>query len=60
MRNIVINNIGTYIPKNEVSNEYFIEHFRSLGMECESLMKHMKRDTLQIEMNQVYLWDMKQ
>lgn len=44
MRNILIKDIGIYIPKNEIGNEYFIEHFRSLGMECESLMKHMNRD----------------
>ena len=36
-KNIVIRGTGIYTPKNEISNEYFLEHFRSLGLEVEGL-----------------------
>lgn len=42
-RNIIIKGTGIYTPSNEVSNEYFIEHFRSLGIQVDGLMKHLNR-----------------
>ncbi|MCM1283979.1 MAG: hypothetical protein NC180_09260 [Muribaculaceae bacterium] len=42
-RNIIIRGTGIYTPSNEVSNEYFVEHFRSLGIQVDGLMKHLNR-----------------
>lgn len=42
-QNIVIKGTGVYTPKHEVSNEYFVEHFRSLGVDVDGLMKHLNR-----------------
>lgn len=42
-QNIIIRGTGIYTPKHEVSNEYFIEHFRSLGVDVDGLMKHLNR-----------------
>lgn len=42
-RNIVIRGTGIYTPAHEVSNEYFEEHFRSLGIDVSGLMGHLNR-----------------
>ena len=42
-QNIIIRGTGIYTPKHEVSNEYFVEHFRSLGVDVDGLMKHLNR-----------------
>lgn len=43
VQNIVIRGTGIYLPKNEVSNEYFEEYFRRLGVEVKGLMTHLNR-----------------
>lgn len=43
VQNILIRGTGIYTPKNEISNEYFKEHFRRLGVEVQGLMKHLNR-----------------
>lgn len=42
-QNIMIKGTGIYTPANEVSNEYFAEHFRRLGVDTKGLMKHLNR-----------------
>ncbi|MDE7477418.1 MAG: ketoacyl-ACP synthase III [Lachnospiraceae bacterium] len=42
-QNIIIRGTGIYLPKNEVSNEYFEEYFRRLGVEVKGLMAHLNR-----------------
>ena len=42
-QNIMIRGTGIYTPANEVSNEYFAEHFRRLGVDAKGLMKHLNR-----------------
>ena len=43
VKNVVIKEIGIYTPSNEVGNEYFVEHFRRLGVDAKGLMKHLNR-----------------
>lgn len=42
-QNIIIRGTGIYTPKNEVSNEYFEEYFRRMGVEVKGLMAHLNR-----------------
>lgn len=41
--NILMKKPGIYIPENVVDNQYYIDHFHKLGMECEGLLKHLGR-----------------
>lgn len=41
--NVVIKGTGIYTPANEVDNDYFVEHFRRLGVDVKGIMKHMNR-----------------
>ena len=41
--NVIIKGTGIYTPENEVDNDYFIEHFRRLGVDVKGIMKHMNR-----------------
>lgn len=43
-QNVIIKEIGIYTPANEVSNDYFAEHFRRLGVDAKGLMKHLNRE----------------
>lgn len=42
--NINIASTGIYHPENRVDNNYFIEHFNSLGMEVSGLLTHLERE----------------
>lgn len=43
--NINLISTGVYHPKNKVDNQYFINHFNSLGMEVSGLLKHLERES---------------
>ena len=42
--NILMKKPGIYIPENVVDNQYYIDHFHKLGMECDGLLKHLGRE----------------
>lgn len=42
--NINIAGTGIYHPENKVDNNYFIDHFNSLGMEVSGLLTHLERE----------------
>ncbi|WP_066889980.1 ketoacyl-ACP synthase III [Clostridium nigeriense] len=42
--NINIISTGVYHPENKVHNDYFINHFKEMGIEVEGLLKHLHRE----------------
>jgi 3-oxoacyl-[acyl-carrier-protein] synthase III len=49
-RNVKIIGVDIYHPENKITNEYYIEHFRKLGIEVEGLLNHLGRsERFQIE-----------
>jgi 3-oxoacyl-[acyl-carrier-protein] synthase-3 len=42
--NLKIKGIGTYHPKNEIDNHYFINHFKKIDLDPSSLLSHLGRE----------------
>jgi 3-oxoacyl-[acyl-carrier-protein] synthase-3 len=55
--NINIISTGVYHPENKVSNQYFIDHFKGLGIEVEGLLKFLERENryLSIDPNETVI-----
>lgn len=43
-QNVIIKETGIYTPANEIHNDYFVEHFRRLGVDAKGLMEHLNRE----------------
>ncbi|MDV4149272.1 ketoacyl-ACP synthase III [Clostridium sp. AL.422] len=43
-QNIKIISTGVYHPENKVNNEYFISHFKEIGIDVEGLLEHLERE----------------
>ncbi|MBE6053253.1 MAG: ketoacyl-ACP synthase III [Clostridium sartagoforme] len=43
-QNINIVSTGVYHPENKVHNDYFINHFKEMGVEVSGLLKHLQRE----------------
>lgn len=43
-QNINIIGTGIYHPKNRISNQYFIDHYKKMDIEVEGLLKHLQRE----------------
>lgn len=43
-QNINIVGTGIYHPKNRVDNQYFIDHYKKLGIEISGLLSHLERE----------------
>lgn len=43
-QNINIISTGVYHPDNRVHNDYFINHFKEMGIEVTGLLKHLERE----------------
>jgi len=43
-QNVNIISTGIYHPQNRVHNEFFIDHFRKLGVEVGGLLRHLRRE----------------
>lgn len=39
-----MNGIGLYHPQNKVHNDFFIQHFKTLDLEVEGLLRHLERE----------------
>jgi 3-oxoacyl-[acyl-carrier-protein] synthase-3 len=44
-QNIIIGSIGTYTPANQISNSFYINHFKNLGIDVSGLLKHLSSET---------------
>ncbi|EGD46447.1 Beta-ketoacyl-acyl-carrier-protein synthase III [Ruminiclostridium papyrosolvens DSM 2782] len=42
--NLKIMGVGTYHPKNEIDNKYFVEHFKKMNKDPRPLLKHLGRE----------------
>lgn len=42
-KNIIISGTAIYHPENKLNNDFFIEHFKKLGIEITGLLKHLDR-----------------
>lgn len=43
-QNINIISTGVYHPENKVHNDYFINHFKEMGIEVDGLLNHLERE----------------
>ncbi len=52
--NIVIESVATAHPTQKIDNQFFIEHFKNMGLECEGLLNHLGRKERYIDINGEY------
>lgn len=43
-QNVVMKGVGAYHPKHEMTNSFFVDHFKKMGVDVGSLLSHLGRD----------------